>query len=45
MIYNNTGDSQIPPQFFIRQNNDALIIKYLVERCVTENHTLDIIAF
>lgn len=39
MTSNNTGDLQRLPQFFLKQNNDVLIIKYLMETGVPENHT------
>ena len=39
MTSNNTGDLQRPPQFFLKQNNDVLIIKYHMETGDTENHT------
>lgn len=39
MTSNNTGDLQRLPQFLLKQNNGVLIIKYLMEKRVTENHT------
>lgn len=39
MTSNNTGDLRRLPQFLLKQNNDVVIIKYLMEKRVTENHT------